>query len=119
MPVLQLICEFARQFDGELVDLGEIDELQYLRNTCDVRDTELTDQQEKFLNDRAVLISEWLVSGLSADPDFSPHVCELAFLVIWLKVAALAGLVEERVYAVAKQNIAVLFKSYDEFLSSR
>jgi len=109
--VVESITKFATSFDGFLIDRGEHAELKQLRKT--VKQYDLSELEERGRANAALEIGNWVTTCLSKLGDRLLLALELAYLAEWLKVAALAGEVDDEVYLIFKQSMPLCMNVYD------
>lgn len=115
-PVLCAIYKFACDFEGDIDDCGEVQELDYLRNSCGIKSMGLSEFDEHRHSKKAVQLTEWLMNTLGADEKRLTLSVELSFLVTWFKIAALINDADEDVYMTVRQYVPLVFKAYNEVL---
>lgn len=114
-PVLNAVMDFVDDFENELLDVGELEELEALREECRVRPAKLSEIEERRECDRACHVLEWVMNTLSR-LDTQALIVEMAYLVVWFKVAALAGDTDDETYVIVRQYIPAVFAEYNPVL---
>lgn len=115
-PVIQVIEEFAEEFDGSVDELGEREELQFLRPRSGADYFELSEFEQHRFQKKASEVLEWVMDTILADEEVLSLIVEMSLLVAYFKVAALCGDIEDQVYMLIRQYTPMIVTVYDDLL---
>lgn len=119
-PVVSQVMDFVEDFDGEVKLTVDCAELDFLRKECKIRNKKQAEIEERRDSKRAIQTIEWLLFtfGKRAEPIDESHV-ELAFFVVWFKLAALLKQTDDETYVIVRQNWLAVQQAYSEVMDRK
>jgi hypothetical protein len=106
------VTQFASTYNGDMIDdQGELSEFESLKTPTGRKPLpELDLKRQQTLTARVV---ELCLDNMKTH-NIDARVMELTFLIVWLKVAALAGDIPEQVYFIVRRTIPFVVNAYDD-----
>jgi hypothetical protein len=115
--LMQKISLFVDAYEGEAFDQGEADELNELQAWCTKGNFHrLPELDQKRYNDQASKAMEWVMINLAGDEALTMSLCEMALLLEYLKVCAIARDIHPDVYLTVRKVIRPTHDCYDDLL---
>lgn len=116
-PVVSRVMDFVDDFDGEIKATADCAELNFLRKECKIRDRKQVEIERRRDGKKAIITIEWLLFtfGKRAEP-IDESLVELAFLVVWFKLAALLKQTDDESYLIVRQNWLTVQQTYSEVM---
>jgi hypothetical protein len=115
-PLITAIENFADEFDGLVEELGEEEELEFLRPRSGEEYFDLSEFEQRRFQKKASELLEWLMDTISADEEALSLIIEMSLIVTYFKVAALCHDVEDQVYQIVRQYTPLIVQVYDGVL---
>lgn len=117
-PVVEAIVNFVDQYEFEAAETGDALELGALREIyAGPGPVEQTELEVRRNEKKAVQVLEWSMDVMSRNEELPAMLVELAFIVMWFKVAALNGSISYERYIFVKETVPLLFEAYDPVLT--
>ncbi|CAN5189924.1 hypothetical protein BH11CYA1_BH11CYA1_48740 [soil metagenome] len=119
-PVVSRVMDFVEDFEGVIKPTADCAELDYLRKECKIRDRKQSEIEKRRDGKRAIQTMEWLLFtfGKRAEP-IDESLVELAYLVVWFKLAVLLKQTDDETYLIVRQNWLAVQHAYAEVMDQK
>lgn len=114
--IIESVIDFADEFDIEVDDVDRL-ELAALREEFGVKPVEESELDQRRNDKKSLHVVEWTMDTLSRNEDLPAMIVELAFLLQWLKIAALNESIDDEHYIVLKETVPLMHQAYDPILA--
>lgn len=119
-PLLDRVMDFVDDFDGEIKATADCAELDFLRKECKIRDKKQTEIDKRRDGNRAIQTMEWLLFTFGKRVELiDESLVELAFLIVWFKLAVLLKQTDDETYLIIRQNWLAVQQAYSEAMDRK